>query len=63
MVRGDFKLIHNRGYGEKAEAYELYDLSRDPDELENLYSSHKDIGEGMSEAMNMLLVQNERPQE
>ena len=40
MIQGDYKLIAYRGYLNLPEAYELYDLRNDPEELQDLYPSH-----------------------
>ena len=41
MIKGQYKLIHYMGYSSPAyaDAYELYDLKNDPEELNDLYSS------------------------
>lgn len=48
LVRGNHKLIYYFGYeelGESGEMIELYDIESDPDELENLYPSQKQIAD------------------
>ncbi len=45
LLRGDYKLIHYRGYsGAYAQAYELYDIRNDPDEMVNLYNDGQYAG-------------------
>jgi hypothetical protein len=43
MIKGDYKLIHYRGYDGYDDVYELYHLRDDPEELDNLYISHAAI--------------------
>jgi arylsulfatase A-like enzyme len=40
MIRGDHKLIHYFGYHGYDDQTELYDLSSDPEELQDLFTSH-----------------------
>lgn len=39
LIRGSSKLIHYRGYPGYEDRYELYDLMRDPQEMDDLYES------------------------
>jgi arylsulfatase A-like enzyme len=39
-MRGPYKLIHYLGYRYYRDNYEFYDLEVDPEELDNVYSSH-----------------------
>ncbi len=40
MLRWPFKLVSYRGYKHYQDAYELYDLENDPDEMQNLFPDH-----------------------
>jgi hypothetical protein len=46
-MRDRYKLIHYLGYDEYDDVFELYDLSEDPQELRNLYSSHQGPAGGL----------------
>jgi hypothetical protein len=41
LIHGPYKLTHYFGYGGHNDVYELYDLTHDPDELENAYPAHE----------------------
>ncbi len=43
MIKGNYKLIHYRGYEGYDGVYELYNLRNDPQELQNLYTTHPTI--------------------
>ncbi len=43
MIKGDNKLIHYRGYEGYDGVHELFNLREDPEELDNLYSTHPAI--------------------
>jgi arylsulfatase A-like enzyme len=43
MMQGGHKLIHYFGYPEYEDAYELYDLTNDPEELEDLFTSKRSL--------------------
>ena len=43
MIKGDYKLIYYVGYEGHDGVFELYDLQKDPEELYDLYESHKSI--------------------
>ncbi|HNT73736.1 MAG TPA: sulfatase-like hydrolase/transferase [Anaerolineae bacterium] len=43
MVKGAYKLVHYRGYPGYENEFELYDVQQDPEELENLYTTQKDV--------------------
>jgi arylsulfatase A-like enzyme len=47
MIKGEFKLIYYRGYQGYDDVYELYNLERDPDELENLYTTQSPIASAL----------------
>ena len=40
LIRDQYKLVHYLGYKYYSDAYELYDLENDPEELQNLYPDH-----------------------
>ena len=40
LIRGKYKLIHYLGYRYYRDNYEFFDLENDPEELNNVYSSH-----------------------
>jgi len=42
MLKGPLKLVHYMGYRHYKDEYELYDLSQDPDELNNRADDHPD---------------------
>jgi arylsulfatase A-like enzyme len=39
LIKDGYKLIHYRGYKGHEDAYELYDLANDPEEMDDLYPS------------------------
>jgi arylsulfatase A-like enzyme len=43
LMKGDFKLIHYFGFKDFSDVYELYDLKKDPEEMENLYNRRTDL--------------------
>jgi arylsulfatase A-like enzyme len=50
MVKGRYKLVYIFGYPndfENGESVELYDLENDPEELTNLYSTQKTLGDSL----------------
>jgi hypothetical protein len=36
MIKGDYKVVHYRGYPEIQDGYECYNIREDPDELVDL---------------------------
>jgi len=40
MLEGDYKLVHYRGYRYGRDDYEFYDLKNDPEELNDIYTTH-----------------------
>ncbi len=60
MVKGDYKLINNRGYGDDVQPYELYNLAQDPEELEDLFGIEKDMGDAMREELDLVLAERDR---
>jgi arylsulfatase A-like enzyme len=61
LLRGQYKLIHYMGYADYGNAYELYDLESDPEELENLYLSKKTIAADLQSEMQDKLRQVNEP--
>ena len=47
MVQDKYKLIHNRGYKEAGQAYELYNLSDDPEEVHDLIEIEHDVASSL----------------
>ena len=61
MVKDDYKLINNRGYGEEARAYELYNLSDDPEETQDLIEMEKGIASSLIAELEEKLHQVDEP--
>ena len=60
LVRGDYKLMWFFGYEqleEDTELIELYDLANDPEELHNLYLTHKDIANELLDVLRHKLAE------
>lgn len=63
VMKGRHKLIRNLGYEEQDVAYELYDLERDPEELENRYEQDTVIASRLRQELEAKLFEvNERLQ-
>jgi hypothetical protein len=43
LIKGEHKLIHYFGYPGYEDEYELYDLTNDPEEMENLHRLKKPL--------------------
>jgi len=43
IIKGDYKLIHYRGYNEFENVFELYNLKQDPEELEDIYEPNSSV--------------------
>jgi arylsulfatase A-like enzyme len=54
MYRPPYKLIRTFGYAGFTETYELFDLQADPEELENIFSRERRVGEEMRKALAMI---------
>ncbi len=63
LMMGSHKLIHYFGYDSLPDAYELYDISTDPQELTDLYSSESEVAGELRERMRVKLEQVNRPYE
>ena len=61
MVKGDKKLIHYVGYPKLETHYELYNLTDDPEELNNLYLSDKSLAASMQAELEKKLRQVNTP--
>lgn len=51
LIKGDYKLIGYFGYGEEDPQFELYDVVRDPEELEDMYSPSSSLSMELRETM------------
>ena len=51
LVKNQHKLIHYFGYDSHESEYELYDLTNDPEELEDVHTSKKSIAEDLKEQL------------
>ena len=51
LIKGDYKLISYLGYEEEMKSSELYDLSRDPEERQDISGSHTSILSDLREIM------------
>jgi arylsulfatase A-like enzyme len=51
MIKGDYKLIYYVGYEGHDGVFELYDLAKDPEELNDLYESRKSIADALKREM------------
>ena len=60
LIRDQYKLVHYLGYKSYSNAYELYDLSSDPEELRNLYPDHPVARELQDELDSQLARVNRR---
>ncbi|MEJ2552289.1 MAG: sulfatase-like hydrolase/transferase, partial [Anaerolineales bacterium] len=61
MIKGDYKLIHYRGYEGYDGVYELYNLHDDPEELENLYATHPTIASDLKQEMLSTITEKDEP--
>jgi hypothetical protein len=50
-MRESYKLIHYFGYEEQPDAYELYDIVNDPEELVDLYPEAGWVAEDLREEL------------
>ena len=51
MIKAQYKLIYTFGYSGYPETYELYDLERDPEELNNLYNPSGPVSVNMKDEL------------
>ncbi len=61
LIKGRHKLVHYLGYRGHEDAYELYDLQDDPEELHNLYPSQTGFGAELRSELLYKLQQVNRP--
>ena len=63
LIKGQYKLMYFFGYEtlEGQERVELYDVEQDPEELNNLYLTHQDIGKPMLDELKTKLEQMNKP--
>jgi len=55
MIKGDFKLIQNRGQSPQEAPPELYNLADDPEELNNVYQKESAVASSMQEELETTL--------
>jgi arylsulfatase A-like enzyme len=61
LIRGRHKLIHYFGYEGYEDEYELYDLTNDPEERENLYSQKRSLAADLQHELSEKLAEANRP--
>ncbi len=61
MIKGDFKLIHYRGYEGYDGVYELYNLHDDPEELNDLYPAHPSIAAEYQQELLAMIAEKDEP--
>jgi len=61
MIQWPYKLIHYFGYDEMPDGYELYNLETDPEELQNLISTHTEDANKLIEVMQAHLEEANKP--
>jgi arylsulfatase A-like enzyme len=61
LVKGDYKLIYYLGYKGYDNRYELYNLKGDPEELEDLYQSRKDVAAELRDELTAKLREVNQP--
>ena len=61
MIDSPYKLVHYTGYKGYESQYELYDLSNDPDEMEDLKSSQPSILADLSNKLHEKLQKVNQP--
>lgn len=59
MIHGDYKLIWYRGYAGYEDMYELYNLKTDPEELDDLSSSHPGLAQQMAAQLSKKLAESD----
>jgi arylsulfatase A-like enzyme len=61
LIRGQYKLTHYFGYSNARDGYELYDLTADPEEMENIYSASESVAADLRDELEQKLkAVNER---
>jgi arylsulfatase A-like enzyme len=61
MRKGNYKLIHYFGYGSRQQAWELYDLTKDSEELVDLYSETNPTAQELRSEVEEKLRQANQP--
>lgn len=61
LVKDQYKLIHYFGYRDHESEYELYDLTNDPEELEDVYTSKKSTAGDLQDQLAQKLRQINQP--
>ncbi len=61
MIKGDYKLIHYRGYEGYDGVYELYNLHNDPEELDDLYPAHPSIAAEYKQELLATIAEKDKP--
>jgi arylsulfatase A-like enzyme len=61
LLQWPFKLIQYTGYDDIPDAYELFDLKSDPEELNNLYSPDDPTSIALAEELSQKLEQVQSP--
>jgi arylsulfatase A-like enzyme len=58
VIKDDHKLIHYQGYPDFEDVYELYDLRKDSEEMNNIYSGDNPIAENLKIELESNLIQS-----
>ena len=61
MIKGDFKLVYYFGYDGFDGVFELYNLSDDPEELDDLYASHPEMASALEQELTARIKQSDSP--
>jgi arylsulfatase A-like enzyme len=61
IVRGEFKLIYYKGYKDYPEAFELYNIHEDPDEIKDLFTENPSVARRMKDQLLDALGQADEP--
>ncbi|MFC1997193.1 sulfatase [Chloroflexota bacterium] len=61
LIKGQYKLIYYTGYGQKIPQYELFDIENDPEEREDLSSTHKSVADGLYGIIREKITEVNRP--
>jgi hypothetical protein len=63
LLRGNHKLLYYFGYPNRGvdELVKLYDIEADPEELTDLYPTHKDVADELLAELKAKLVEVNKP--
>ena len=61
LIKGEYKLIYYLGYNGYDNQYELYNLKRDPEELQDLYQSSKTVAAELQDELTRKLREVNQP--